>query len=77
MATIAAALEPRLFSSLEMRGSISTLMDVVDHPSTYGEAPEMTCLDLLRDFDFDTLRVIASPVKEDFSAVAPEKIFWN
>ena len=77
LATIAAALEPRLFSSLEMRGSISTLMDVVDHPSTYSEAPEMTCLDLLRDFDFDTLRVIASPVNEDFSAVAPEKIFWN
>ena len=76
VATVAAAIEPQLFSMLEARQSISSLIDVFDHPSAYRAAPEMTCLDLFRDFDFNTLQMIASPVAENLSATAPKRIFW-
>jgi hypothetical protein len=76
IATVAAALEPQLFSTLEARQSISSLNDVFDHPSTYRTAPEMTCLDLFKDFDFNILQMIASPVQEDLSATAPKRMFW-
>ena len=76
VATVAAALEPQLFSSLEARQSIPSLIDMFDHPSAYRSAPEMTCLDLFHDFDFNTLQMIASPVAENLSATAPKRIFW-
>jgi hypothetical protein len=76
VAAVAAALEPQLFASLEARQSSASLMEAFDHPTVYSEAPEIACLDLFRDFDFDTLRAIASPVKEDLSATTPQRIFW-
>lgn len=76
VATVAAALEPQLFSTLDARQSISGLIDVFDHPDVYRGAPEMTCLDLFQDFDFNILKILASPVKEDLSATASERIFW-
>lgn len=77
VATVAAALDPKLFSALVLRGSIASLIDVFDHPFKYQAAPEMFCLDLYRDFDFNLLQILASPVKEEFSAPAPKRIFWN
>ncbi len=76
VATVAAALNPRLFSSIDLRGSISSLADIFDHPSAYGSAPDMMCLDLFHDFDFNILQAMSSPVKETFSATEPERIFW-
>jgi hypothetical protein len=46
------------------------------HPPGYHEAPELMCLDLYRDFDFNTLSLIAAPVNIDLSGKDPEPIFW-
>ena len=73
----AAALEPGLFREVLMQQAIRSLSEVFEHPSGYGKAPEMMCLDLYRDFDFNTLALIASPVKTDFSAQAESRIFWE
>jgi dienelactone hydrolase len=77
VAITAAALEPELFSRLESRQSISSLMDVFNHPSAYRDAPEMKCFSLYHDFDFNILAAIASPVQVNLAAVKPERIFWN
>ena len=74
---VAAALEPDLFEELESQQSISSLSDVFEHPSAFTKDPEMTCLDLYRDFDFNTLAIIASPVKVKLSATAQPRIFWE
>jgi hypothetical protein len=77
VALVAAALDPELFSELEARKGIPSLMDVFDHPQAYRGAPELMCLDLYRDFDFDVLKAVASPVKVDLSATARTLIFWR
>lgn len=77
VAMVAAALNPELFSKLEARQAIPSLAYAFDHPLTYTEAPELMCLDLYKDFDFNTLTAIASPVKVDLAAVAPKRIFWD
>jgi hypothetical protein len=77
VAMVAAALEPDLFEELESQQSISSLSDVFEHPSDFTKDPEMTCLDLYHDFDFNTLAIIASPVKVKLSATAQPRIFWE
>ena len=77
VAMVAVALEPELFSGFDARKSISSLMYAFDHPLHYSEAPELMCLDLYRDFDFNTLSAIASPVKVNLSATAPQPLFWE
>jgi len=77
VAMVASALEPELFSALKLRESIRSLIDVFNHPSNYQNAPEITCLDLFRDFDFNLFEVMASGVKENFPATASERIFWD
>lgn len=77
IAMVATAINPELFSEFEARKAIPSLVDVFNHPLSYSEAPELTCLDLYRDFDFNTLKVIASPVKIDLSAISPTSIFWH
>jgi dienelactone hydrolase len=74
---VAAAINPELFSELEARKSISSLLDVFDHPQAYRTAPELMCLDLYHDFDFETLKAIASPVKINLAGTAPTLIFWR
>ena len=77
VALVAAALNPELFSELKATKAIPSLMDVFDHPEAYRGAPELMCLDLYRDFDFDVLKAVASPVNVDLSATAPVLIFWR
>lgn len=74
---VAVALNPELFSKFEARKTVPSLMDVFDHPQTYRGAPELFCLDLYRDFDFDVLKAVASPVKVDLTAKAPTLLFWR
>lgn len=76
IATVAAALEPQLFSTLDARQSMASLSEVFDDSTVYSEVPEIPCLDLFLNFDFNTLQAIASPVKEHLSATAPQRIFW-
>ncbi len=52
---ITAALEPDLFSRVEVRDGISSLRYLLDKPVNYRDAPDLFCLDLYRDFDVDTL----------------------
>jgi hypothetical protein len=77
VALVAAALNPELFSELRAIKAIPSLMDVFDHPETYRGAPELMCLDLYRDFDFEVLKAVLSPVNVDLSATAPALIFWR
>jgi poly(3-hydroxybutyrate) depolymerase len=72
----AAALEPQLFSSIDARHSIPSLKYVLQHPLKYGEVPELMCLDLLRDFDFDVLASLAGPARVHLNAVEPTPITW-
>lgn len=74
--TTAAALEPRLFASIEARHSIPSLHYVLEHPLKYGEVPELMCLDLLADFDFDVLASLAAPVKIHLNAPDSTAITW-
>jgi len=77
VAMVASALNPELFSAFEARKSIPSLIDVFNHPQNYRGAPELTCLDLYHDFDFDMLKAIASPVKVNLSATSPVLTFWR
>jgi dienelactone hydrolase len=76
VALTAAALEPQLFASLDTRHSIPSLGYVLEHPLKYGEAPELMCLDLFRDFDFDTLAALAAPTKVHLNASDSTPITW-
>ena len=77
VATVAAALEPQWFSQLALQQSIASLQDVFDHPAAYSKAPEMTCFELYKDFDFDMLAAVASSVKVKFSDKPEPRIFWE
>ena len=77
VAMIAVAVNPELFTSFDARQAIPSLMCAFDHPLTYNAAPELMCLDLYKDFDFNTLSAIASPVKVDLKATQGERMFWD
>jgi dienelactone hydrolase len=76
VAVVAAAIMPELYSSIEARHTIASLGDLITHPLDYHDAQVMMCLDLYRFFDFNTMRLIAAPVKIDLSGEDPEPIFW-
>lgn len=77
VAMVAVALEPELFSSFDARESIPSFAYAFDHPLSYSEAPELMCLDLYKDFDFNILAAMATPVKINLAAKPDERIFWN
>jgi dienelactone hydrolase len=60
---IATALMPDLFSTVEIHSGLRTLHYLFDNPVTYGEAPDLFCLDLYRDFDVDQLTALGAPAK--------------
>jgi hypothetical protein len=60
---IASALMPDLFSALEIHAGMRSLRYLFDNPVTYGEAPDLFCLDLYRDFDLDQLAALSAPTK--------------
>lgn len=76
VALTSAALEPQLFSVVEARHSIPSLEYVLEHPLKYGEVPELMCLDLFRDFDFDVLATLAAPAKVHLNAADSTPITW-
>ncbi len=77
VAMTAVALEPELFSAFDAQKSIPSLSYAFTHPLTYNEAPELMCLDLFKDFDFNTLAAIAAPVKVNLAATQDERMFWD
>jgi dienelactone hydrolase len=76
VALTAAALEPQLFASLDARHSIPSLGYVLEHPLKHSEVPELMCLDLFRDFDFDTLAALAAPTKVRLNVSDAAPITW-
>jgi hypothetical protein len=76
VAVVSAAIAPELFSSIEARHAIASFGDLFTHPPDYHEAPELMCLDLYRDFDFNIMSLIAAPVRIDLSGKDPEPIVW-
>ncbi len=74
---VAVALQPELFSSFDAQKAIPSMMYAFDHPLTYHDAPELMCLDLYRDFDFNILSAMAAPVKVDLKATQDKPMFWG
>jgi hypothetical protein len=60
---VASALEPDLFSAVEIHAGMRSLRYLFDNPVTYGDAPDLFCLDLYRDFDLDQLTALSAPTK--------------
>ncbi len=65
VALAAAALEPSLFSQVTVRNGFQSLRDLLDQAIPYKQAPELFCLDLLKDFDLDILQAIAGESKPE------------
>lgn len=63
IALVAAALEPKAFSSLTTQNGMKSLAYLLNKPVPLRSAPELFCLDLYKDFDIDSLSALASPVK--------------
>jgi hypothetical protein len=76
VALTSAAVEPQLFSSVAARHSIPSLEYVLEHPLKYSQVPELMCLDLFHDFDFDALITLAAPAKVQLNAADSTPITW-
>jgi dienelactone hydrolase len=77
VAMVTAALAPELFSGVEARHGLASFGDVFEHPPSYEAAPELMCLDLYKEFDFNVLSAIAAPVKIELQGKDAEVIFWD
>lgn len=72
-ALIAAALEPQLFSEVVARQGMRSLRHLLDVPVKYRTAPDLFCLDLLKEFDIDTIASLAAPTKVSQTFTEPAK----
>jgi len=63
VALLAAALHPTLFSEVDIRHGLRSLDAVLKKPVEYEAAPELFCLDLLRETDLDRLAALSQPVR--------------
>ena len=63
VATVAAALEPDLFSQVVVHEGMASMSFLLEKPVTFADAPELFCLDLYKAFDLDRLAAIAAPTK--------------
>jgi dienelactone hydrolase len=61
VALVAAALEPSLFSEVEIKEGIPTLQYLVDKPVPFEDAADLFCLDLYKFTDLDRLATLALP----------------
>jgi dienelactone hydrolase len=68
IALSSAAVEPQLFSQVESWEGMHSLSYLLDEPVDYGgyfgkaaAAPDLFCLDLYKDFDIDSIALLASP----------------
>lgn len=60
---VAAALQPQLFSTIEIHHGMNSLGYLLDAPVPYKAAPDLFCLDLYKDFDIDSLTALAEPAQ--------------
>ncbi len=62
IALTAAALQPTLYSEVQVRDGIISLAFLLEKPVQFEEAPELFCLDLFKDFDLERISALAAPV---------------
>jgi hypothetical protein len=74
-ALIAAALEPDLFSQVAVRDGMHSLKHMLDAPVRFQDAPDLFCLDLLKEFDLERLAALAGSGKitQTFSEETPPR----
>ncbi|MGO9256478.1 MAG: alpha/beta hydrolase family protein [Bryobacteraceae bacterium] len=72
-ALIAAALEPDLFSELSIHDGMRSLQYLLDAPVRFQDAPDLFCLDLYKEFDLDTLALLAGNTRVTQSYLAEPK----
>jgi dienelactone hydrolase len=70
VALAAAALEPELFSEIESKNAMTSLVYLLDAPVPYRTAPDLFCLDLYEHFDIDRMAILALPVQATISSKA-------
>lgn len=73
---VAAALNPGLFETIGIHHGMRSLAYLLDAPVPYQQAPDLFCLDLFRDFDIDSLSMLAAPatvVEKNFAAYPPAR----
>lgn len=58
---VAAALEPALFSEVQVHQGMRSLNYILEAPVTHRAAPDLFCLDLYKEFDVDRLVALAQP----------------
>lgn len=77
IALSAAAIEPSTFSTVVSKNGMESLNYLVNTPVPFRSAPDLFCLDLYKNFDLDTLKVLASPVKVSSSRFAGTSGPWR
>ncbi len=63
IALLGSALEPQTFSELAVRDGMESFGYLLDKAIRYQEAPDLFCLDLYKEFDIDSLAVLAEPTR--------------
>jgi dienelactone hydrolase len=63
VALVTAGLNPNLFSELVIRQGMRSLRHLLDAPVPFGDAPDLFCLDLYKEFDIDDLAGVAGDGK--------------
>jgi hypothetical protein len=63
VALIAAALEPALFSQVEVHHGMRSFGYLLTSPVSPVSAPDVFCLDLYKEFDFDQMISLAEPTR--------------
>jgi hypothetical protein len=58
---VAAALEPRAVSGLELHGSLGSLKEIIERNATVDQTPEAFCFGLLEQFDIPQLAALVAP----------------
>ena len=62
-ALIAGAIQPGLFSSVTVHQGMESMDYLLQRPVGFGDAPDLFCLDLYKDFDINRLIAMAGPTK--------------
>ncbi len=60
---IAADLEPTLFSEVAIQEGMPSMAYLLDKPVKFESSPDLFCLDLFKEFDIDSLALLAEPAK--------------
>ncbi|WP_417381683.1 prolyl oligopeptidase family serine peptidase [Gimesia sp.] len=65
-ALVAAAIDPEVFSNVELQGSLGSLKEIIEQDQSVNQAPELFCFGLLKQFDIKGLVALAGKDKVKF-----------